>query len=121
MQTLLTRPRPPRPRPGPRLFAFSPTLHAQPGGRARFVVRVSNGDTRELAVHFGLAGLGDAWKATLSQSDLLVPARGHALVALRLDVPEEAMLGERHTLRLAAEMGGHRAFLDLEAVVDNRL
>jgi hypothetical protein len=121
MDALLTRPRPPRPRPGPRLFAFSPTLHVHPGGRVRFVVRVSNGDTRQQAVRFGLAGLEPAWKATLSQEDALVSARGHALVALRLDAPEDAHLGERLTLRLAAEMGGHTAFLDLEAVVDNRL
>jgi hypothetical protein len=120
MQALLTRPRPPRPRPGPRLFAFSPTLHVHPGGRVRFVVRVSNGDARGQAVHFGLAGLDHGWAATLSHTDLLVPARGHALVALRLEAPEGAGLGERHTLQLAAEMGGHRAFLDLEAVVDNR-
>ncbi|MEA3204358.1 MAG: hypothetical protein QOI63_2040 [Thermoplasmata archaeon] len=121
MQAILTRPRPPRPRPGPRLFAFAPTLHVHPGGRVRFVVRVSNGDARGQTAHFGLAGLAPGWKATLSQADILVPARGHALLALRLDAPEEAHLGERHTLRLAAEMGGHQAFLDLEAVVDNRL
>jgi hypothetical protein len=120
MRAILSHPRPPRPRPGPRLFAFAPTLHVHPGGRVRFVLRVSNGDPREQAVHFGLAGLDSDWKATLSQSDLLVPGRGHALVALRLEAPEGAGLGERHTLRLAAEMGGHRAFLDLEAVVDRR-
>lgn len=121
MQAILTRPRPPRPRPGPRLFAFAPTLHLRPGGSVRFVVRVSNGDAREQAAHFGLAGLGPGWTAALSQTDVLVPARGHALVALRLDAPADAGLGERHTLRLVAELGGHRAFLDLEAVVDHRL
>lgn len=102
------------------MFAFSPTLHVLPGGRIRFVLRVSNGGTGDEPVHFALAGLPNDWKASLSHPDLLVPARGHALVALRLDAPESAQLGERITLRLAAQSGFRPAFIDLEAIVDRR-
>ena len=118
MPSILLQARPPRPRPGPRLFAFASTLHLRPGGRVRFVLRVSNGDVSEQPATFGLLGLPDAWKATLSHKDVLVPARGHRLVALRIDAPEAAELGERVTLQIMAGMAGHEAFLDLEVVVD---
>ena len=118
MRTILARPRPPRPRPGPRLFAFSSTLRVAPGGRIRFVVRVGNGGTNDEAATLALAGLAPGWTATLSQRDVLVPARGHTLVALRVEAPTDAHLGERHTLTLAAQLGGHEARLDLEAIVD---